>query len=69
MINTGYNKEHALWDQIVKKEAETKKRFEFMTGETTAKRFFNGTLCNSVDNRLTTYAKSFSTLDTKKSKA
>lgn len=49
MIGTGYHKEHALWDQIVRKEMDAKKRFEFLTGETTAKKFFNGTLKSSVD--------------------
>lgn len=57
MIGTGYNKEHALWDQIVRKEADTKRKFEFMTGETTAKKFYNGTLRGDVDQKLATYGK------------
>lgn len=43
MINTSLSKDHALWDQVVRKEAIAKQRFEFMTGETTATKFFNGT--------------------------
>ena len=57
MIGTGYHKEHALWDQIVRKESDTRKRFEFLTGQTQAKKFFQGTLRNSVDNRMTTFDK------------
>lgn len=66
MIGTGYSKEHALWDQYVRKEVDAKKRFEFMTGETTAKKFYNGTLRNSVDKRLTTYDNKFLTVQAKK---
>ncbi len=44
MINTNLAGNHALWDQVVRKETEAKKRFEFLTGETSAKKFFNGTL-------------------------
>ena len=56
MISTAYGKDHALWDQIVKKELEAKKRFEFMTGETVAKKFFNGTNAFNVDKNLATMA-------------
>ena len=42
MINTAMSKDHALWDQIVRKEVDAKKRFEFMTGETQAKKFYSG---------------------------
>ena len=56
MISTAYGKDHALWDQIVKKETETKKRFEYMTGETVAKKFFNGTNAFNVNKNLTTMA-------------
>lgn len=54
MISTAYGKDHALWDQIVKKELEAKKRFEYMTGETQAKKFFNGTNTNNVNKNLKT---------------
>ena len=43
MIKTAMSKDHALWDQIVRKEAEQKARFEYLTGETVARKFFNGT--------------------------
>ena len=49
MMNAMLAQDHALWDQIVKKEAVTKKRFEFLTGETTAKNFFSGVNKNDVD--------------------
>lgn len=52
MIGTAYSKDHYLWDQIVKKEAVAKKRFEYLTGQTTAKKFFNGTNTGNVDRRL-----------------
>ena len=56
MISTAYGKDHALWDQIVRKETEAKKRFEFMTGQTTATKFFNGTNVSNVDKNLMTMA-------------
>ena len=40
----------------MRKEVETKKRFEYMTGETAAKKFFNGTNAFNVDKNLTTMA-------------
>ena len=57
MIATAYGKDHALWDQIVRKEMDVKKRFEFLTGETTAKKFYNGTNKQNVDKRLNTFEK------------
>jgi len=57
MIKTTYGKEHALWDQIVRKETDARKRFEYLTGETAAKKFYNGQLCNSVDRKLQTFSK------------
>lgn len=59
MISTAYGKDHALWDQIVKKETEAKKRFEYMTGETTASKFFNGTNQGNVDKKLQTISSQF----------
>ena len=56
MIGTAYSKDHTLWDQIVRKETEAKKRFEYMTGETVAKKFFNGTNTFNVDKNLQTVA-------------
>ena len=52
MISTAYGKDHALWDQIVRKETDAKKRFEYMTGETVAKKFFNGTNTANVNKNL-----------------
>ena len=52
MIGTAYSKDHYLWDQIVKKEADAKKRFEYLTGQTTATKFFNGTNRQNVDRNL-----------------
>ena len=54
MIGTAYSKEHALWAQVVRNEAVAKQRFEFMTGETTATKFFNGTNRSNVDEKLMT---------------
>ena len=47
--------DHALWDQIVKKEAATKQRFEYLTGQTQAKKFYNGQNAQNVDKTLVTY--------------
>lgn len=47
--------DHALWDQIVRKEAETKKRFEYLTGQTQAKKFYNGQGEKNVDHTLVTF--------------
>lgn len=55
MIGTAYSKDHALWGQIVNKESDTRKRFEYLTGETQAKKFFNGTMKAGVDARLETF--------------
>ena len=49
MINTVQAKDHCLWDQIVKKELAAKRRYEFLTGETVAKKFFNGQNKTNVD--------------------
>ena len=49
------SKDHRLWDQIVKKEAIQKARFEYLTGETTAKKFFNGTNSTNVDTNMLTF--------------
>ena len=54
MINTAYGKDHALWDQIVRKESEAKKRFESKTGETAARGFFSGANKRNVDRGLLT---------------
>lgn len=42
MFNTMMQGDHRLWDQIVRKESDAKKRFEYLTGHTQAARFFNG---------------------------
>lgn len=55
MIGTAFSKDHALWGQIVNKESETRKRFEYLTGETQAKKFFNGTMKTGVDAKLETF--------------
>lgn len=47
--------DHALWNQIVEKEARTKQRFEYLTGQTQAKKFFNGQNTDNVDKTLVTY--------------
>ena len=57
MINTSLGNEHALWDQIIRKENVAKQRFEYLTGETQAKKFYNGQNANNVDNKLDTYDK------------
>lgn len=49
-----YHKDHALWDQIVRKESETKHRFEILTGETSAKKFYNGQNHRNVSQRIVT---------------
>ena len=58
MINTSLGNEHALWDQIVRKETVTKKHFEYLTGETDARKFFNGSNLQNVDTHLKTFSKS-----------
>ena len=58
MINTSYGNEHALWDQVVRKENGAKQHFEFLTGETDAKKFYNGQNTKNVDDRLNTFSKS-----------
>lgn len=55
MISTATAGNHALWDQVVRKEADAKRRFEFITGDTQAKKFFSGSLKNSVEGKLQTY--------------
>jgi hypothetical protein len=57
MINTATSKDHALWDQIVRKEADQKARFEYLTGETVARKFFNGNNSFNVEKKITTYNK------------
>ena len=49
MINTMMQGDHALWNQIVEKEARTKQRFEYLTGQTQAKKFFNGQNNDNVE--------------------
>ena len=66
MINTGNHREHALWGQIVGKESEARKRFEYLTGETSAKKFFNGTLKRDVDTKLQTFDAQFRSIQQKK---
>ena len=41
MINTVLATNHTLWDQIVKKELEAKKRFEYLTGESVERKFYS----------------------------
>ena len=41
MINTVLATNHTLWDQIVKKEQEAKKRFEYLTGESVERKFYS----------------------------
>ena len=55
MIKTATGREHALWSQIVNKESDTRRRFEYMTGETTAKKFFQGQNAPNVERNLDTY--------------
>ena len=57
MITTVLSKDHALWDQIVKKECSTKKRFEFLTGQSQAKNFFSGSIRDQVDGKMNTWDK------------
>lgn len=52
MINTTYAKDHVLWDHIVRKENEAKRRWEFLTGDTSAKKFYSGALEGNVDRHL-----------------
>ena len=59
MIRTLYTKDHVLWDKIVRKENEAKRRWEYLTGDTSAKKFYNGVLESRVDERLETYDKAF----------
>ena len=59
MINTVQAGDHRLWDQIVRKEQEAKKRFEFLTGETVARKFYNGSNLDNVDKNLQTYKGKF----------
>ena len=56
MIGTTYTNDHTLWNQIVKKENEAKARFEFLTGETSAKKFYNGSNSKNVYSKLQTYS-------------
>ena len=57
MINTSQSNEHALWNQVVRRENEAKRRFEFLTGETQAKKFYNGQNVTNVENKLSTFDK------------
>lgn len=57
MIRTAYTNDHTLWNQIVSKENNTKARYEFLTGETSAKKFYNGTNVKNVDTKLNTFSK------------
>ena len=57
MINTGQSNEHALWGQIVRRENEAKRRFEYLTGETQAKKFYQGQNVGNVDKNLSTFDK------------
>ena len=58
MIHTVQANDHRLWDQIVKKEIGSKRRFEYLTGETVAKQFYSGTNYDNVEQGLQTYRKS-----------
>lgn len=57
MMNAMLAQDHRLWGQIIQKEQVTKKRFEFLTGQTQAKNFFSGTMRGEVDNKLSTWDK------------
>ena len=54
MMRTDYMRTHQLWSQIAEKENETRKQFEYMTGETQADRFFSGQNRPQVDKKLKT---------------
>ena len=54
MIKTNLARDHALWNQITRKENTTRQQFEFMTGQTQADRFFSGNNKPFVDNNLKT---------------
>lgn len=54
MIRTDFNRNHELWGQITQKENETKRRFEYITGQTQADRFFGGQNKPYVDSMLDT---------------
>ena len=53
MITTSRAREHDLWNQIVTKEINVKKRFESVTGETIADRYFGGQNKPYVESMLT----------------
>lgn len=57
MIGTAYANDHTLWGQIVKKENDVKARYEYLTGETSAKKFYNGSNSVNVDSKLQTFSK------------
>ena len=42
----------------MRKETDTKKRFEFMTGETDERKFYNGKNLKNIDAKLNTFSKS-----------
>ena len=49
-------REHELWNQITNKEIKAKKRFEFITGETQADKYFGGDNKPFVDSLLKTHS-------------
>lgn len=53
MLNTVQAVNHRLWDQIVKKELDAKKRFEYLTGETNAKQFYSNQNKDNVEKNMT----------------
>ena len=57
MIGTVYTNNHRLWGQICQKEIDSKARYEYLTGETSAKKFFSGSNSVNVDSKLQTFSK------------
>lgn len=59
MINTVQANNHNLWNQIVKKETEVRRNYEYLTGDTLAKKFYNGSNATNVELGLKTYKNNF----------
>lgn len=60
MIRTVQDRDHRLWAKLVRREVDAKRRFEFLTGQTDASKFFNGQNQRNVQKGLKTFQ---STLD------
>ena len=59
MINTVQANNHNLWNQIVRKETEVRRNYEYLTGETLAKKFYNGSNATNVELGQNTYKSKF----------